>query len=273
VRRAHHVRLGIAFLVIAGTLAATGMTAASASTSSRASVFAALRGISVPGTSHSVDKKAVGSATTSGNWSGYADVKSTYSTVSATWKEPKVTCSSKATQLAAFWVGIDGYKSSTVEQDGTIALCQNGEASYATWWEMYPSNSIQFVGENVSPGDKITASVVKTGNSYALDVTDSTNSSNSFSKTETCSASTCVDSSAEWIAEAPSGSSGIYPLAKFSTWKVSGSSVTGASGAGTISSFKDNEITMVDSGGKVKASPSALNPAGTAFSDTWKAAT
>jgi hypothetical protein len=273
VRQAHRVRLGIAFLVIAGAITATGMTAASASTSSRASGFAALGDITVPRTSHSVDQKADVSAVTSGNWSGYADVKSTYSTVSATWKEPKVTCSSKATQLAAFWVGIDGYTSGTVEQDGTIALCQNGEASYATWWEMYPSNSVQFVGENVSPGDKITASVVKSGSSYALSVTDSTNPSNSFHKTETCSASTCVDSSAEWIAEAPSGSSGVYPLAKFSTWKVSGSAVTGASGAGTISSYKDKEITMVDSGNKVKASPGALNQAGAAFSDTWKAST
>ena len=56
-----------------------------------------------------------------------------------------MTCTS-ATSLAAFWVGIDGYSSSSVEQDGTLVECYRGTAYYYTWWEMYPTNAIQVVG-------------------------------------------------------------------------------------------------------------------------------
>jgi hypothetical protein len=50
---------------------------------------------------------------------------------------------------------------------------------YATWWEMFPRNSVQVVGMTVKPGDKISASVVRTGTHYALAVTDATTAGNS----------------------------------------------------------------------------------------------
>jgi len=75
---------------------------------------------------------------------------------------------------------------------------------------MYPSNAIQVVGQTLRPGDKITASVVRSGASYTLKVTDASRSGDSFSTTQSCSG--CANSSAEWIAEAPSGSAGVYPL-------------------------------------------------------------
>jgi len=37
---------------------------------------------------------------------------------------------------------------------------------------------------------------------YALTVTDATTSGNNISTTQSCAAATCVDASAEWIAEA-----------------------------------------------------------------------
>ena len=128
------------------------------------------------------------------------------------------------------------YSSSSVEQDGTLVECYRSRAYYYSWWEMYPSNAIQVVGSSVSPGDSISASVVKSGSSYTLKVTDSTHSANSFTTTQTCSS--CADSSAEWIAEAPSGSSGVYPLSDFRSWSTSGASVTSGSAAGVISSFR-----------------------------------
>jgi hypothetical protein len=270
-RFSRSVRAGTGFLAVAAILTFTGVTAASAGTRSESAAFSALRGLSVPGTSHSVDAEAAASAFKSTNWSGYADLKSKFSKLSAKWTEPSLSCPSSATQLAAFWVGIDGFSSKTVEQDGTIGECYKGEAYYYTWWEMYPTNDIQVVGDTVSPGDKITSSVVKTGTSYTLSVKDATTPANSFTVKETCSASECVDSSAEWIAEAPSNSSGVLPLAHFSTWAASKAAVTGGTKTGTISSFKNDEITMVGSGGNTLASPSALNSAGNAFSVTWKA--
>ncbi len=265
----------LACLPVAGMLltfgsAAGASAAATPSAQAAANARALLHNLSVG--QHSADQRVAGHASKiegltqvqSGNWSGYADTSTTFSTVTASWTEPSASCSGRSTQLAAFWVGIDGYSSSSVEQDGTLIECYGGVAYQYTWWEMYPSNDIQVVGETLAAGDHITSSVVRSGTSYTLKVTDSTHSADSFSTTQTCSS--CANSSAEWIAEAPSGSSGVYPLARFSTWTASGAT----SNSGTISSYTDDEITMVDSAGRVEAQPGALSGGGNSFSVTWE---
>lgn len=87
-------------------------------------------------------------------------------------------------------------------------------------------------------------------------------------------------SSAEWIAEAPTGSTGVLPLSDFSTTSF-GSDYTAVSGtndatdktiSGPISDFGANakEIRMVTSSGTTKAQPTALTTDGTSFRVTWK---
>ena len=96
------------------------------------------------------------------NWSGYADDNSTgktYTAVSGAWKQPTITCPKNEDELAVWWVGLDGFNNGTVEQDGTMAWCFKGTPAYYTWWEMFPTNSIQIVGSSVKPGDTIAASV------------------------------------------------------------------------------------------------------------------
>jgi Peptidase A4 family len=207
------------------------------------------------------------SQVSSTNWSGYADTGSGFSTVTGSWTEPSVSCTSQ-TSLAAFWVGIDGYSSSSVEQDGTLAECYRGTAYYYTWWEMYPANAIQVVGHTLRGGHSITGSVVRSGTSYTLKVTDSSRSADSFSTTQSCSG--CANSSAEWIAEAPSGSSGVYPLSDFHSWTESAATVKTGSASGVISSFTDDEITMINSSGATKALPGAQNGSGNGFGLTWE---
>ena len=255
---------------------APGTSAAASSTSSYAHALAAARAaiqeLSVG--QHATDH-AVGHAhrfqgltqVQSTNWSGYADTSTTFSTVTGNWTEPSVSCSSRQEQLAAFWVGIDGFTSGSVEQDGTLAECYHRSAFYFSWWEMYPTNAIQVVGSSVRPGDSISASVVRSGGSYTLKVTDSTTPANSFTTTQSCS--NCANSSAEWIAEAPSGSGGVLPLANFGSWTLSGATVN----SGVISSFTDDEITMIDNSGLVKAQPGPLNGSGNGFSVTWERST
>jgi hypothetical protein len=204
------------------------------------------------------------------NWSGYADTGSGFSKVSAGWKEPSASCGS-GTSLAAFWVGIDGYSSGSVEQDGTLIECSGGAAAYFSWWEMYPTNDVQVVGTSVSPGDQIDASVVRSGDSYTLAVKDPTHPANSFSTTQSCS--DCANSSAEWIAEAPSSSSGVEPLSDFGVWKPGAAAVSTTSKSGVISSFTDDEITMVDGSGNVEAQPGKLGSNGKYFNVTWKRST
>jgi hypothetical protein len=202
------------------------------------------------------------------NWAGYADTGSGFSKVSASWTEPTGASSGSTTSLAAFWVGIDGYSSDTVEQDGTLIESYEGTVYYYDWWEIYPENDVQIIN-NVNPGDEITASVVRSGDKYTLAVTDSSDSADSFSTTQTYSGA--ADSSAEWIAEAPSGSSGVYPLTDFGTWADSSSKVTEGSKSGVISSFTDDEITQVNgTTGAVEDQPGPLNSSGNGFTATWE---
>jgi hypothetical protein len=204
----------------------------------------------------------------SSNWSGYADTGSGFSKVTASWTEPTgVSSGRRTTSLAAFWVGIDGYSSDTVEQDGTLIESYEGTVYYYDWWEIYPENDVQVVAD-VSPGDHITSTVTRSGDSYTLSVTDSTHSADSFSTTQTYSGA--ADSSAEWIAEAPSGSNGVYPLTDFGTWTDGSSAVTEGSTSGVISSFPDDEITMVNGDGAVEAQPGPLNSSGNGFTVTWE---
>jgi hypothetical protein len=273
-------RAVVACVPALGLLLAFGPSAG-ASTSPSAGAVSAARaalehlGIGQHGTDHRVSGhvRAIRGLTQvqSLNWSGYADTGSGYSTVTGSWTQPSASCTSQ-TSLAAFWVGIDGFSSNSnsVEQDGTLVECYHRVAYYFTWWEMYPSNAIQVVGNTLRPGDSITASVVRSGTSYTLSVTDSSRSGDSFSTTQSCS---CANSSAEWIAEAPSGSRGILPLSDFHSWGLNSATVKSGSTSGVISTFPDDEITMVDSAGNVEAQPGALNSSGSAFTVTWQRST
>ena len=269
---------GTAVAASAGTVNARTASTHSAAAEAKAIAVAEIRKLTV---GYSPTDRHVGitspgfkglSDVTSTNWSGYADTGSSFSNVSAKWTEPGASCTSRTTSLAAFWVGIDGYSSNSVEQDGTMIECYQRHAYQFTWWEMYPTNDVQVVGQTAAAGDAITASVVRSGTSYKLTVTDATHTADSFTTTQSCSASSCVDTSAEWIAEAPTGSSGVEPLSDFGTWTASSAAVTEGSTAGTISSFTDDEITMIDSSGATKALPGALNSAGSGFSVTWERA-
>jgi hypothetical protein len=262
--------LPAAGLLLSFGSAAGASAAATPSAQAAANARALLHNLSVG--QHSANQRVAGhsarikglSQVSSTNWSGYADTSTTFSAVTGSWTEPSASCTG-TTSLAAFWVGIDGYSSSSVEQDGTLIECYGGTAYQYTWWEMYPSNAIQVVGSSLAAGDHITSSVVRSGSSYTLRVTDSTHTANSFTTTQACSG--CANSSAEWIAEAPSGSAGVYPLSHFSTWTESGATVNGSR---VISSYTDDEITMIDSSSRVKAQPGALNSSGNGFTVTWE---
>jgi hypothetical protein len=268
--------LGLATMAGAGAA-----SAARAPVTPRAEIRAALEHLLAGshGTNHAVGHAIPGinlKLAKSLNWSGYFDDNSTgktYSKVSGSWTQPKATCTS-TTSFAVFWAGIDGAVSgsNTVEQAGSIILCSGGVAMYGTWWELFPTNSIQVVGTTVVPGDKIATSVSKSGTTYTFKVTDSTHTANSFTKTATCSATTCKDLSAEFIAERPSSSTGtLFPLSNFGTWTLKSASVTANTGTGTISKFPDTQLTMVNKSGKTLALPGALNSTGNQFKDVWKA--
>lgn len=69
------------------------------------------------------------------NWSGYAVTGSSFTNATASWFVPTVNCSKTPNTYAAFWVGIDGYSSNTVEQTGTDSDCDGASPSYYAWYE------------------------------------------------------------------------------------------------------------------------------------------
>ena len=217
---------------------------------------------------------AASTRTSSTNWAGYADVSTTngtFTNVSGSWTVPKLTCT-KEDRITSDWVGLDGFSSATVEQDGTASQCFEGTPVYYSWYEMYPAGTIE-VGASVAAGDKISAAVTRSGSSYTLKLTDSTRSANSFSKTASCPTSTCLDTSAEWIAERPAfASTGIVPEAQFSSVKFSSASETAGGKTSTISGFSGTnyDITCLDSTGTYDIVATSGLTGGNAFTSTWK---
>jgi Peptidase A4 family len=199
----------------------------------------------------------------SANWSGYVvSGAGPYSSVSASWIQTAVNCAATPTGFSAFWVGIDGNGSNTVEQTGSEANCSRGGASYAAWYEMFPKRSFGFP-DKVEAGDHFTASVtVGARGRFQLTLSDATQR---WSETVTRKRRGAKKISAEVIAEAPSSRRGVLPLADFGTLEFSGASVDGS--LLTSSTPGIEPLTMAE-GATIKASPSSLS--GGAFSVSWK---
>jgi hypothetical protein len=206
------------------------------------------------------------SSVKSNNWAGYVDRAHIYDLARATWRQPKVRCGS-GDSIAAFWVGLDGYTSPTVEQDGTLAYCHHGRPTYYTWWEMYPRNDVQLMHASVKPGDKVTSSVVRHGTRYTLKVVDHTHPGNSFQRFTNCAV--CKNSSAEWIAERVTGAHGLTPLSHFSHMSFFAAKEGVGTARGSISKYLHDSLTMVDGKGATMASPTELKKDGRLFGVTW----
>ncbi len=194
-------------------------------------------------------------ATTSSNWSGYAaqtnlntPLSGAVTAVGGSWVVPTVTGS--VTGYSSAWVGIDGYSSSTVEQIGTEQDTSiNGKTTYYAWYEMYPAGSVLISNFKVAPGDLITAEVLYASGAFTLRLTNMPSSgaaAETFSITKT--AKGALQSSAEWIIEAPSAGSTL-PLANFGTINFSNAwaTISGASGPIDNAAWQASQINMVGS--------------------------
>jgi len=203
-------------------------------------------------------------ATDSTNWSGYAASGSdgSFTSVSSSWTEPSADCSDGGDDYAAFWVGLDGYSSDSVEQTGTDSDCSGGSPDYYGWYEMYPADPVYFTN-TVEPGDSMSASVTVSGTTYKLVLTDSTEG---WTKTVKKKESGLDDSSAEVITEAPSSSSGVLPLADFGTVNYTDSTANGES----LSDSDPTDLIMVSSSGDQLDTTSSIGSSGD-FSNTWEA--
>jgi hypothetical protein len=229
---------------------------------------------------------AANGSLSSTNWSGYA-VNGTTGSVTmaqATWKVPAVNCPTTGTLYSSYWVGIDGFRSSTVEQTGTDSDCRSGVATYYAWYEFYPKASHSISGFTVRPGDIIGARVWFASGSFTVAI-ENFNTTQLYKTTSTVSGA--ARSSAEFIAEAPAICTlfrcKLSSLANFGTVKF-GKDYTGIGTATncalTLGGRTDvlgnfgksvQSISMVSQSNSalVKAQPSALSADGSSFIIQW----
>ena len=233
-------------------------------------------------------------AQVSSNWAGYAltgtnpdTTPVTYTNVTGTWVQPKVTCTA-GESYSAFWVGLGGFAadSQALEQIGTESNCTaGGRAVYAAWYEVLPAPSIP-IRMKIRPGDRITTAALVQGTQVILQITNRTTHVR-VTKRVTVAAPDLT--SAEWIAEAPSecSSAGLcqtLPLANFGAVAFSASAATGGGHPGTISDpawtatpielseDKQNGVDVLvpqPRGSASGAVPGALSDDGRGFSVVW----
>jgi Peptidase A4 family len=211
--------------------------------------------------------------TYSSNWAGYANYQegTTFTQVEGSWKQPAANCESMKRRqfaLAAFWVGLDGYENSTVEQIGTEADCEGKEPVYYAWWELYPERFyvIELEGEEapVLPEDELHAEVDTNGGEGPgmLKLEDKTRP---WTFTHEFQLGSLEFSSAEWIAE-----KSFTRFTDFGSVHFSGARATAAAegGPAPISTWSNDAISIATGNPrhpKFLAEPGGLEEAGTAF--------
>jgi Peptidase A4 family len=237
---------------------------------------------------------------TSSNWAGYAvaagtpaspapaGATATFTSVTGTWTQPKVSCAGAAGTYSGIWVGIGGFRrnAQALEQIGTAAGCDHrARPVYYAWYELVPAPAVK-VGLKVAPGDTITTSVNVSGTSVLVQIKNRTRRT-SFTTQLTMAAPDL--SSAEWIVEAPSGctaSTGCHtlPLANFGSVAITRIAAIGDAHPGTVSdpawtasqiqllpdvpAFDQNNASESPSSG---AMPAGLTPDGRSFTVNWQA--
>ena len=205
-----------------------------------------------------------------------------FSSTTATWVQPRVTCSEGRATYSAFWVGLGGLASdaSALEQVGTQSNCNaSGKAAYSAWYELVPAPSVT-VNLKVRPGDLISASVNVEPTGILVQVKNRTRKTN-FTKLLPTPGTTDF-TSAEWIAEAPSTCDAqlircrALPLANFGTIPFTRIAAIANSHAGTVTdtAWGSTAIDLVPDGSSRfggfgtsgTATPTAVDPTGRSFS-------
>ncbi len=228
---------------------------------------------------------AIGNITTvhSQNWAGYAvggpGVK--FRKIKAHFFVPFLNCAASPTPsgdpgtFSSHWVGLDGFVSHTVEQDGIEADCIGGTAHYFAWHEVFPRPAQPFFSLKIRPGDSITASVKfnRSSGKFRLEVKDNTTGQHRTAR-QRCSGATCKRNSAEVISEAPTliinNAAKQTSLADYGALSFAGISISGNSGRGGIKSSHWRRVKIIQVGFSthhIIARPTALN--GPAFANYW----
>jgi hypothetical protein len=203
-----------------------------------------------------------GSRSESVNWSGYDVTDGTYTTVTATWVQPRVKNAGGVFTATAFWVGLDGDGSETVEQIGTEAYSQ-GEVGYAAWYEMYPDYPVA-IDMSIHSGDVLTGTVTWIKPSIFRLRLDNQTTNTSYSTDQYVGVPPAL-ASAEIIAEAPStGWNSVVHMADYTLCEFTGCAVDGK----PLGDYDWTAIDMIDRNDARLSVALPLDATGTAFATT-----
>ena len=249
---------------LAGAVLALGMSASLLGAGAPAGV-AATPIVFTPSSPPVSMSPAAGFGANSASWAGWASAGH-HTSVTASWREPAVRCAAHETSDSAFWIGLDGYGSSSVEQTGTQAGCSDGRAFYAAWTEFYPAPSTN-LSYPLGPGDSMHGTVTYLSrHEYRLTLSDSTQG---WSRQVTGTASRADNASAEIVAEAPTdGRTGktmalsAFGSATFTSTAIDGRHLSQVSGLRQL---------IMGSSRRIMASTSSVSSA-QSFGVTWRAA-
>lgn len=163
---------------------------------------------------------------TSSNWSGYAVTgrKGSFRRISAEWIVPFIKPTSRSTYSSA-WIGIDGFRNSSLIQTGTAHECVNGVVRYYPWWEILPAMET-VIPLPVSPGDRMQARIAKISRGkWSIQLRNLSKNWNF----RTVQHYTGPHTSAEWIMEAPQVGGAVAEIARISPTRFSCCRINGKS--------------------------------------------
>ncbi len=218
------------------------------------------------------------------NWAGYATASARpFASVTGRWVQPAASCVGGPT-YSAFWVGLGGFSSGSfaVEQTGTQANCSFAAVdSYVAWYELYPAPPVN-LKLRIRPGDLVSATVAVVKPAVWIRLKD-VSTGKLFTKKLKMRRPDLT--SAEWIAEAPTGcdytgNCSTLPLTNFGTVDFSHGSASARGHRGRISDPKwastsielhgDLNDPAHPSQAGANAIPGVLGPDGGSFTVSWQ---
>jgi hypothetical protein len=215
------------------------------------------------------DPERVHATGTSNNWSGYVittpAAASKYEWIYGQWLVPRAYAESGfySWDHSSFWVGIDGWGSPDVVQDGTdqntLTAFWVQTSSYDAWTEWYPLTSQVVSNFPVNPGDEIHAwTWLRDGaGNWSANPTvgwfymwNRTQNVYVYTSTAVPSGTTFNGHAAEWIMERPTVLGSVATLANYATAQLTGALAYDLAGVshqyGGDASDTSWRVTMVD---------------------------
>jgi Peptidase A4 family len=188
---------------------------------------------------------------------GYLASSGPYTSVSASWVQPTVPCTSPSSYVDVL-VAFDGGSSTPSEAVGTQGSCASGTPMYYAVYFFSPG-PLQGFPNRLLPGDRLTASAVyqAAAGSFTMTVVDVTQGWTA----STTRAFAAPHATAEIMVEGPGPG---VPLPDFGVVPFTACLIDGAS----LASTNPTPYTM-DTSGIVQAVPSVVAPP-TSFSVVWK---